>query len=141
MSAYEGQTVARGRDGERRYGVVVVGAGAAGLSGALTLGRARRSVLVIDDQEMAGHVIGRAVPADATGATAVPGVWVAGNVTTPVEQVVGAAAAGVRAAAAINADLIAEETRRAVAARRAPFSPQSEREVCERVLGDRRHGL
>ncbi|MEW2080789.1 NAD(P)/FAD-dependent oxidoreductase [Streptomyces sp. NPDC005283] len=93
------------------------------------------------EQEMGGHVIGSYIAADPTGATAVPGVWVAGNVTSLIEQVVGAAGAGVRAAAAINADLIAEETRRAVAARRSPFSPQLERDVCERVLGDRRHGL
>ncbi|MFF3442698.1 FAD-dependent oxidoreductase [Streptosporangium sp. NPDC002721] len=70
------------------------------------------------DQEMGGYVIGSYVASDPTGATAVPGVWVAGNVTVLTEQLIGAAAAGVRAGAAINADLIAEETRRAVAARR-----------------------
>ncbi|MFJ8311675.1 MULTISPECIES: NAD(P)/FAD-dependent oxidoreductase [unclassified Streptomyces] len=93
------------------------------------------------DLEMAGQVIGSRIDADASGATAVPGVWVAGNVANPTDQVIAAAAAGVRAGAAINADLIAEETRRAVAARRAPFSAHLEREVCEVVLGDRRHGL
>ena len=49
----------------------------------------------------------------------VPGVWVAGNVADLMAQVVGAAAAGSMAGAAINADLITEETRHAVAARRA----------------------
>ncbi|MFD7441308.1 NAD(P)/FAD-dependent oxidoreductase [Streptomyces sp. NPDC059909] len=91
--------------------------------------------------EMFGQVMGSHITAGATGATEVPGVWVAGNVTNLSDTVVGAAAAGVRAAAAINADLIAEETRRAVAARRDVFSPQREREVCELALGDRRHGL
>ncbi|MFF4186790.1 NAD(P)/FAD-dependent oxidoreductase [Streptomyces sp. NPDC001691] len=93
------------------------------------------------DLELAGSVIGGRIAADPTGATEVPGVWVAGNVANPTDQVVAAAASGVRAAAAINADLIAEETRRAVDARRAPFSAQLEREVCEAVLGERRHGL
>ena len=74
--------------------------------------------LQTEEQEMAGHVIGTRVQADATGATNVPGVWVAGNVTNVTDQVIAAAAGGVRAAAAINADLIAEETRRAVAAMR-----------------------
>lgn len=60
--------------------------------------------LETEEMEMSGHVIGTRVPADPTGATSVPGVWVAGNVTTLNEQVIGAAAAGVRAAAAINAD-------------------------------------
>jgi hypothetical protein len=41
-------------------------------------------------------------------------VWVAGNVASLMEQVIGSAAAGVRAGAAINGDLIAEEARRAV---------------------------
>ena len=70
------------------------------------------------DHEMAGHVLGSYVPADAAGATAVPGVWVAGNVADPFGQVIAAAAAGMRAGAAINADLVAEETARAVAASR-----------------------
>ncbi|HEV7930701.1 MAG TPA: FAD-dependent oxidoreductase [Actinomadura sp.] len=69
---------------ERRYDVVVVGGGAAGLSGALPLARARRSVLVID----AGR------PRNAPAAHV-----------------------------------------------HAPFSAQMERDVSERVLGDRRHGL
>ncbi|GAB3350559.1 NAD(P)/FAD-dependent oxidoreductase [Modestobacter lapidis] len=70
-------------------------------------------------QEMHGAVIGSAVPADPTGATAVPGVWVAGNVTTLQAQVISAAAAGLGAGAAINADLTAEDTRLAVIAARA----------------------
>ena len=65
-----------------------------------------------------GHVIGTFVAADASGATAVPGVWVAGNVTDLKAQVVVSAAAGLTAAAAINTDLIAEDVRLAVAQRR-----------------------
>ncbi|NLU70602.1 NAD(P)/FAD-dependent oxidoreductase [Streptomyces sp. HNM0574] len=63
--------------------------------------------------------VGDHIPVDATGATEVPGVWAAGNVSDPVAQVGPAAAAGTGAAARINADLVAEETRRAVEARRA----------------------
>jgi len=59
--------------------------------------------------------LGQHIPADPTGLTSVPGVWVAGNVTDLMAQVVTAAAAGATAAAAVNADLIAEETRAAVA--------------------------
>jgi thioredoxin reductase len=70
--------------------------------------------LEASEQEVNGVVIGSHVAADPTGATAVPGVWVAGNVANVTDQVIGAAAAGVRAAGALNADLIAEETRRAV---------------------------
>jgi Thioredoxin reductase len=93
--------------------------------------------------EMGGQVIGSYIAADqTTGATEVPGVWVAGNVANLMEQVVGAANAGLRAGAVINADLVTEDTHRAVEARRAAsFSAETERNVTERVLGNRRHGL
>jgi thioredoxin reductase len=98
--------------------------------------------LVPLEQEVGGHVYGSAVPADPSGATAVPGVWVAGNVTDLRAQVITSAAAGLNAAAAINSGLIAEDTHRAVQARRAgPFSAAAERELCEQVLGNRRHGI
>ncbi|MCX4806806.1 NAD(P)/FAD-dependent oxidoreductase [Streptomyces sp. NPDC058682] len=70
--------------------------------------------------ERDGRAIGTCIASDpATGATALRGVWVAGNVTSPLEKVPGAAAQGVRAAVAINTDLIEAETRRAVRAHRA----------------------
>jgi thioredoxin reductase len=72
------------------------------------------------EQEMRGHVVGSAVAADPTGATAVPGVWVAGNVSDMSAQVVVSAAAGMRAGAMINADLVMEDARLAVAATREP---------------------
>jgi thioredoxin reductase/SAM-dependent methyltransferase len=62
--------------------------------------------------------VGALVPADASGLTAVPGVWLAGNVTDLSATVVGAAAQGATAGAAINADLVAEDTRVAVDAAR-----------------------
>jgi hypothetical protein len=92
------------------------------------------------EQEFNGFVMGSTVPADPTGATAVPGVWVAGNVADFKAQVIVSAAAGLNTAAAINMDLIDEDTRDAVFARRA-FSAETEREVSELVLGSRRHGL
>jgi thioredoxin reductase len=60
--------------------------------------------------------LGELIDCDATGRTSVPGVWVAGNVTNLMAQVVVAAAEGMRAGAAVNADLVAEDTSRAVAA-------------------------
>ncbi|MEU2609966.1 NAD(P)/FAD-dependent oxidoreductase [Micromonospora sp. NPDC007271] len=85
--------------------------------------------------------VGEHIPADPTGRTEAPGVWAAGNVTDPAAQVGAAAAAGTMAAAAINADLVAEETRQAVAAHREPFSGSSEARISELVTGDRRHGI
>ena len=51
--------------------------------------------------------VGTFIPAvDPTGRTAVPGVWVAGNVTDLMAQVITSAGAGLMAAAAINVDLL-----------------------------------
>jgi thioredoxin reductase len=85
--------------------------------------------------------VGEYIPADPAGRTDVPGVWVAGNVTDLTAHVGGAAAAGALAAAQINADLIDEDTSRAVAAYRDPFSAASEAIVCEHAMRERRRGL
>lgn len=50
------------------------------------------------------------VPPDPMGGTDVDGVWVAGNVTDPGASVITAAAQGNDAGAAVNADLVAEDT-------------------------------
>ncbi|MFC9488068.1 NAD(P)/FAD-dependent oxidoreductase [Streptomyces hydrogenans] len=49
---------------------------------------------------------GSFVKVDDTGRTSVPGVWAAGTVTGPTEQVVNAAGAGYRAGTVINAELL-----------------------------------
>ena len=67
------------------------------------------------DMEMGGQVVGSSVPAGPAGDT----VWVAGNLADLKAQVISSAAAGLNTAAAINADLVEEDTREAVAARRA----------------------
>ncbi|MEU7469196.1 NAD(P)/FAD-dependent oxidoreductase [Streptomyces sp. NPDC044984] len=63
-----------------------------------------------------GQVAGSYVVTDPQGATSVAGVYAAGNITSLTETVIGSAAAGLKAAAALNLDLITEDTRRAVAA-------------------------
>ncbi len=68
--------------------------------------------------EMHGAVMGTYLPADPTGRTDVPGVWVAGNAGDLSAQVMVAAAQGLKAGAMINADLIEEDTARAVAGTR-----------------------
>lgn len=52
---------------------------------------------------------------DPTGLTSVPGVWVAGNTANPSALVPVAAASGVVAAVTINAELVAEDVRLALA--------------------------
>ena len=60
---------------------------------------------------MGEHPVGTRIEADRTGLTAVPGVWVAGNLTDPQAQLIAAAAGGLMAGAAINFDLVLEEAR------------------------------
>jgi thioredoxin reductase len=81
---------------------------------------------------------------DATGRTSSFGVWAAGNVVDPRAQVITSAGAGSAAAIAINADLVQEDTERAVEdhyAAGGAFSAAMEARLTQTVLGDRRHGL
>lgn len=66
------------------------------------------------------HPFGEYVPADEHGATAIPGVRVAGNLADLRGQVLTSAAAGSQAAAAINAELVEDDTERALAAAESP---------------------
>jgi thioredoxin reductase len=66
-----------------------------------------------------GEGPGTRLTTDESGLTSCPGVWAAGNVTDVSAQVMTAAAAGLKAAAAINADLVMEDTRQAVELARA----------------------
>ncbi|AGZ40060.1 oxidoreductase [Actinoplanes friuliensis DSM 7358] len=62
---------------------------------------------------------GSVVVAEPNGKTSVPGVWVAGNVSDQMAQVVSSASAGLLVAAQLNADLIQEDANLAVAAHQA----------------------
>ena len=66
---------------------------------------------------MGDVVVGTHFESDPMGGTAVPGVWVAGNVTDLMATVIVSAAGGAKAAMAISAEFIADDTRAAVAAR------------------------
>jgi thioredoxin reductase len=81
--------------------VIVSGGGAAGLSAGIALARSGT---------------GTAVEVDPMGQTSVPGVYAAGNVTDLGAQVMGAAAAGTKAGAAVNADLVMADAREKVSA-------------------------
>lgn len=110
------------------FDVLVTGGGVAGLSGALTLARARRSghVLAGPGLVVAPHPmgVGTRVPTGPTGATDVPGAWAAGNVTDLAEAATDEAVA-----------------LRGAASSTAAFGSAIEARVSERVLGERRHGL
>ena len=79
--------------------------------------------LEASDQQFGGTSIGSFIAADPTGATSVPGVWVAGNVAELSATVINSAAAGMTTAAAINADLTAEDNRAALDRHRSGAEP------------------
>jgi SAM-dependent methyltransferase len=81
--------------------------------------------------------LGTMIAADGTGATAAPGVFVAGNVADVRAHVLQSAAGGASAGAAINADLIAEDTARAVEADR---RSRGERPVMDAAFWEDRYG-
>jgi thioredoxin reductase (NADPH) len=99
--------------------------------------RARADVLeslglASTEMRMGEHLIATYVESDASGASAVPGVWVAGNVADPKAQVISSAAAGLAAAAAMNADLVLADTELAVTQyRRNPASARRSRSAVE----------
>ena len=72
--------------------------------------------LIPAEVRMGEQVMGTQIEADPSGATSVPGLWAAGNLTNIQAQVITSAAAGLTAAAAINADLAAEDAERAASA-------------------------
>ena len=70
--------------------------------------------LEAEELRMGDVVMGTAVPTGPDGATSVPGVYVAGNVTDLRGQVVTSAAQGLMAGARINAELVEHDTALAV---------------------------
>lgn len=74
--------------------------------------------LPLVEMTMGDVVVGNHVESDEQGRTAVPGVWAAGNVTDLRATVIVASAQGTAAAAAVNADLVAEDVRLALHAHR-----------------------
>jgi thioredoxin reductase len=79
---------------------------------------ARSSLLESLGIEAVAHFsgMGDVVEVDPMGQTSVPGVYAAGNVTDISAQVMGAAAAGTKAGAAVNADLVMTDAREKVVA-------------------------
>ena len=100
------------------FDVTIVGAGAAGFNAALILGRARRTVLLCDDErqrnEVAEHMHGFLsrdgfAPQEGCRVEKRDGVYAAGDCVTHRHQVIIAAASGVRAAISINEDLLQDD--------------------------------
>ncbi len=102
-----------------------------------TVGRARAEVAAMlgvatTEQRRGETLFGVVIEVDGRGETAVPGVWAVGNATDVSATVIASAAAGMKAGAVVNADLVAEDGRLAVLAHR-----DGSRTFWERFYGDR----
>ncbi|GAB7038629.1 MULTISPECIES: FAD-dependent oxidoreductase [Catenuloplanes] len=95
--------------------------------------------IVAEEKRIGPVSIGAFVPVAPTGATGVPGVFAAGNVVDPMAQVIIAAGSGLSAGAALNMDLIEQDTRRAVAFRRLGVSGDDPAELHSRDYWERRY--
>ena len=93
---------------------VVVVAPLAGARARFLTGLGLRTV----DVEMKGRVVATRLEADPLGRTSVPGVWAAGSVVDPMAQLMASAASGLMTGAQVNADLVEEDLRSVMAARR-----------------------
>ena len=118
IDVVEGDVVSIVIDDDRVIGVELHG-GTVVPADAIVVGpqmNARSAVLTSLGLDAVEHPMGfgTQIPCGPMGATEIPGVWVAGNVAEINAQVVHAAGAGTFAGAAINADLIAEDTRQAM---------------------------
>jgi thioredoxin reductase len=116
VAVVEGPVEAVDADGGRLTGVRLAGGRRVPLDAVVVAPRmvARAELLAPlglgpAEVRMGEHVIGTRIEADHAGATAVPGVRVAGNIADPQAQLITSAAAGLTAGAAINYDLVLEE--------------------------------
>lgn len=129
IAVVEGEVERLEVSGDAMTGVRVRGGSVVPLQAVVVgaLARARAELLEplgveITPMVVGGAVVATSVAADAAGLTSVPGLYVAGNVADMRAQVLTSAAAGLWVGAAINADLIAEETAAAVEAARATMA-------------------
>ena len=144
VSVVQGRVTQLVIEGGALRGVEVVGGRRFDVEAVTVMPRmvARADVYELLGGTLSDHMSGGLyVASDELGRTDIEGVWAAGNVTDLSATVGSSAAGGMRAAAAINFDLISGDAQAAVKARAASFSREIEAAVTTRILGDRRHGV
>lgn len=145
ITVVDGEVLGVQGDGDRLTGVRLASGTVVPVDALAISPRARARAGFLDGLGLAAveHAsgLGDHLPADLAGATGVPGVYAAGNVTDPMATVPTSVAAGATAAAAITRDLLFTEIEQAVRDRATPFSAAAERGCADRVADDRVHGL